>query len=883
MPEIFQTQFEGKTVKRKFCNIPVEKIIEFQNLLGFLPEEFLTFDGGSTYKICVQYAATKDAIEKSYEGTVYYLPEEPANLIIGVNENGDGGTVSKYPRFFEIGEGYLEPYGFILDVSLTRYSEDFSSYVYMINERYDYSLDKRVYDARFIRKICEGYFWSYSLDTSDLNFNIKLHQAQEQNRVSYKPVNLKIIGNLIDLPEDLLDLHTGTNTINLYECWNVLFKRELIYGKENYVAIGEKIISEDILKTFFSIYKNYINPGFRNSFPYYSCGQNGQFYKLNSVDSFYQLHKINDKYFLTHYDFNDNTLTFNNQLQQLRDNLSLKEQESQNLINNFYFNNRNDAYSLLNENQTIDYLITFNFAKNLLNGMTGLDAKYVRSVSLSVMKFLNETQNLLRAYDSSYWTNLYNYNQQNLIQLQNMISTGLNGFGDPLSQNEITEINRLISVSPQISEIYNTLSILNNTLLTYAFTPQSDSAYYMLLDFQNYVCQNPNIMSINPTYVNLLTQFGLPEENITETRITHINHLINVYKEKLIQLKQLTINPIFLQRINPATNQSYTLDLNQNLQILLNDALNLNIIGVLKDIVDLENQIYLLELNEMQQSENEIICKDFIVLKNLLKNSKLSIDQNVLNELSLDYLNLNFNNDNEAEITPSKLYDLFNYTNRPYDPERDTKYDLYKEVKVNLTLDKCWFYTIPKDIYRSAEILFKFFDKASVARFFDHNRKKTQNLNDKIEIIATPKVDFKEVSWSILISDQSEILSSFYESDTLKWEKVRFVNLDNIEISAVKLPLLQAGLNNEAWYIPGNDLMSLFCIEPKAGITLEYDPLERILVHKESTTNSVQNSGIILTRLFSNLDYSPELYVMCSATRNNIFEVSYTKISLEES
>jgi hypothetical protein len=864
MSEIFETQFEGKTVKRKFYDIPSEKVLEFQNALGVLPTEFLTFNNGLTYKICAQYSTTKLGIEKSYEGVVYLLPEEPANLIIGVDENGLGGVISPYIKCIEEFDEYLNSYGYITNAS-AKYVENFD-YIYNVTDYWDYNNDKLVYDTRFIRKICEDYLWSYSLKFD----NIILHKVNRYPQ--YKLVNLNLIGNSNNLPESLITSYSN-NKISLYLGQDEkIYKKEYINDKVNYVCIENRIKNEDILKVFYTIYKNYLNPNFQNSYPFYEYLGSDKFYKLNSVDSFYQLHKINDKYFLTHYDFNDNTLTFNNQLQQLRDNLNLKEQESQNLINNFYFNNRNDAYSLLNENQTIDYLITFNFAKNLLNGMTGLDAKYVRSVSLSVMKFLNETQTSLKAYDSSHWTTLYNNNQQDLIRLQNMISTGLNGFGDPLSQNEITEINRLISVSPQISEIYNTLSILNNTLLTYAFTPQSDSAYYMLLDFQNYVCQNPNIMSINPTYVNLLTQFGLPEENITETRITHINHLINVYKEKLIQLKQLTINPIFLQRINPATNESYTLDLNQNLQILLNDALNLPIIGILKEIVDLENQIYLLELNETQQTQNEIICKDLIVLKNIINNSPFKINQNIISDLNLSSYNLQFNSLNSTQVTPEILFNIFSYSGYTYDqvsPSVQIEYTTYDGFKINVTEDKCWLNTISNG---TNKIKFKFFDYTLMAKFFKNYNEESTKVGDKITINASPRLQFKDVIWGI---GTEEVTGNF---------KYNLINERNpADNKFTKISLLYINqVGDQLWHLyVNNNLNPLFSLQPKDGITLTYDP-SKGFIHNESTTELVDSSGIILTRLNLDLENDIQIYIKCNAANNDILETVITKLTVKK-
>jgi len=686
--------------------------------------------------------------------------------------------------------------------------------------------------------------------------------------MSYSPQykQLNLIGNSSDLPSGL---EYSEGKVNVY-----LGEDRKIYKKESdvYVCLESDINNEDILKTFYTVYKNYLNPNFQNSYPYYEYSGYEQFYKLNSVDSFYQLHKINDKYFLTHYDFNDSTLTFNNQLQQLRNNLTIKEQESQSIVNNFYFNNRNDAYSILNENQTIDYLITFNFAKNLLNGMTGLDTKYVRSASLSVMKFLNETQNLLRAYDSSHWINLYNYNQQNLVQLQNMISTGLNGFGDPLSQNEITEINRLISVSPQISEIYNTLSILNNTLLTYAFTPQSDSAYYMLLDFQNYVCQNPNIMSINPTYVNLLTQFGLPEENITETRITHINHLINVYKEKLIELKQLTINPIFLQRINPVTNQSYTLDLNQNLQLLLNDALNLPIMSTLKDIVDLENEIYLLQNSQQQTQQTDVICKDFVILKNLINNSPLKINQNIINDLNLSYYNLAFDNLNCAEIAPEILYNIFSYslyTWNQLSPTDQFEYIKYNKIKINITEDKCWINTLSNN---TDKIKIKFFDYTLMAKFFKNYNEESTKIGDKITISAAPRLEFKNVIWAIGTEDIS---------GNLKYNLINERDPLNNKLARISL-LYITQVGDQLWHLYINDNQApLFSLEPKPGVTLNYDP-SRGFIHNESTLDFINNSGIILTRLNLSLENNIEIYIKCNGINNDIYETAFTKLIVKK-
>jgi len=172
MSEMFQVQFEGKTVKRKFYTIPSEKISEFQSALGFLPPEFLTFDGGTTYKICAQYAPTKSRQEQSYLGVVTRLPEEPANLVVGIDSNGYNGIISPYQYLFVEFDNYFSDYGYIFDIC-SEYVDEFS-FVYVVTKYWDYSKDESVYDTRFIRKLCEDYFWSYSLSFD----NIKLHQTQ---------------------------------------------------------------------------------------------------------------------------------------------------------------------------------------------------------------------------------------------------------------------------------------------------------------------------------------------------------------------------------------------------------------------------------------------------------------------------------------------------------------------------------------------------------------------------------------------------------------------------------------------------------------------------------------------------------------------------------
>jgi hypothetical protein len=680
----------------------------------------------------------------------------------------------------------------------------------------------------------------------------------------YKLLNL--VGNITDLPSDLV-YSDGKVGVYIGEDGK-LYKKEL----DDYICIENAINSEDILRTFYTIYKNYLNPNFQDSYPYYEYSGYEKFYKLNSVDSFYQLHKVNDKYFLTHYDFNDSTLLVNNQLQQLQNNLNLKQQESQDIINNFYYNNTNDAYSLLSENQTIDYLITFNFAKNLLNNMVGLDSKYERSVAVSVIRFLNETQNLLRAYDSSYWTNLYNYSNTQKVELQLMIVSGINGFGDPLTEQEIIELNRLLQNSNVISQIYNDLSSINNTLLTYAFLPASNDVYNQLTDFQLYTIQNPNISIINPAYVSLLSQLGLSEDNITDSRITHINHLINIYKEKLIQLKQLTINPIFLQRINPTTNESYTLDLNQNLQILLNDALNLNIISTLKDIVDLENEIYMLELNGTQQVENEIICKDLIVLKNIINNSPFKINQNIISDLNLSSYNLQFNSLNSTQVTPEILFNIFSYSGYTYDqvsPSIQVEYTLYNGFKINITEDKCWLNTISNG---TDKIKFKFFDYTLMARFFKNYNEESTKIGDKITINASPRVEFKDVIWGIGTEDVS---------GNLKYNLINERNPTDNKFTRISLLYINQ-VSDQLWFLyVNNNPDPLFSLQPKEGVTLSYDP-SKGLIHNESTSNFVNNSGIILTRLNFVLENDIQIYIKCNAINNDIFETAFTKLIVKK-
>jgi hypothetical protein len=672
----------------------------------------------------------------------------------------------------------------------------------------------------------------------------------------YKLLNL--VGNITDLPSDLV-YSDGKVGVYIGEDGK-LYKKEL----DDYICIENAINSEDILRTFYTIYKNYLNPNFQNSYPYYEYSGYEKFYKLNSVDSFYQLHKVNDKYFLTHYDFNDSTLLVNNQLQQLQNNLNLKQQESQDIINNFYYNNRNDAYSLLSENQTIDYLITFNFAKNLLNNMVGLDSKYERRVAVSVIRFLNETQNLLRAYDSSYWTNLYNYSNTQKVELQSMIVSGINGFGDPLTQQEIIELNRLLQNSNVISQIYNDLSSINNTLLTYAFLPASNDVYNQLTDFQLYTIQNPNISIINPAYVSLLSQFGLSEDNITDSRITHINHLINIYKEKLIQLKQLTINP--------TTNESYTLDLNQNLQILLNDALNLNIISTLKDIVDLENEIYMLELNGTQQVENEIICKDLIVLKNIINNSPFKINQNIISDLNLSSYNLQFNSLNSTQVTPEILFNIFSYSGYTYDqvsPSIQVEYTLYNGFKINITEDKCWLNTISNG---TDKIKFKFFDYTLMARFFKNYNEESTKIGDKITINASPRVEFKDVIWGIGTEDVS---------GNLKYNLINERNPTDNKFTRISLLYINQ-VSDQLWFLyVNNNPDPLFSLQPKEGVTLSYDP-SKGLIHNESTSNFVNNSGIILTRLNFVLENDIQIYIKCNAINNDIFETAFTKLMVKK-
>lgn len=788
----------------------------------------------------------------------------------------------------------------------------------------------------------------------------------------YKLLNLNLIGNSYDLPSDL---PYSDGKVSLY-----IGEDKKIYKKEaeTYICIENDINNNDILKTFYTIYKNYLNPNFQNGYPYYEYSGYQQFYKLNSVDSFYQLHKINNKYFLTHYDFDDSIVNSNNQLQQLQNDLRNKEQQSQDLINNFYINNRNDAYSLLSENQTIDYLITFSFAKNLLDNMIWLDSKYVRSVSLSIIKFLHQTKHLLNAYNFSYWINLRDHLSENVDEMKLLVSR----FGEPLTEEEIiklilqlriedrewdgekpvrltneelAELNRLINASPRISEIYDDLSLLSDTLLTHAFLSQSESAHYQLNEFTQYVTNdylfeehideymtgdepqrefnlsflyelitlnelspevyiNDNItenytisipqkklfinssvsvenssirikykstkIGISQNYIETLLKYGvqindLRLQHLKEKRIIHIDHLLNVYKQRLIELKILKTNPIFLQRtiIDPETETgiSYTLDLNQNLQILLNDALNLGIVNILKEIVDLENQIYDLEnqeLNPEQQTENKVICKDFIILKNIINNSPLKINQSIINDLNLSSYNLQFNSSNSTLITPEILFNIFSYSNYTYDqlsPSVQIEYTIHDGFKVNITEDKCWINTFSNN---TDKIKFKFFDYTLMAKFFKNYNEESRKVGDKITVNANSKLQFKNVTWGIGTEDAS---------GNLKYNLINERNpADNKFTKISLLYILQ--INEQLWYLYVNNSPNpLFSLQPKEGVTLTYNS-EKGFIHNESVENLINNSGIILTRMDSILENDIQIYIKCNAINNDILETAITKL-----
>lgn len=1179
MSDIFQTQFNGKIVNRKFYEISQDKINEFQNTLGFLPNEFLTFDNGQTYKICVQYSKNK------FTESV----EHPTQLLINVDENGNNGNLSEQLKCINEFEEYFYDYGMLYDV--TSNYLDVEKHVYYVNSYWDGQ--SIVTDERFIKKICEDYFWSYSINFD----NIKLHNINK--KPIYKKIDINLIGSENDLPDELLKFYSNQN-LSLYVGIDKNFYYLKYIGPKNlelYADIAEdQIKNEDIIKTFFTIYSNYLNTNFENSWPYYQYDGNNTFYKLNSQNTFYNLHKFNNKYFLTHHtnyaieDYNSKLnelsvkeLDFENKFKiDINDLLNIKNAQLKNLIEsedeglkihliNEYMNNiqstiknidinefnapyylqklksefnstthtldsnkpnsikffdqyktihnsdfsnnqnainiknlykdlfiisniiskkyndygfakyieqtnisfikNNFGYKVLKENINLepqnysikpniedfilinnqenreengvyyyrqlttskDFVLIKQYSTcmdNLLSNDQNIKVDYVIDKNININeinKVYNEQDNTLNfdfingSYDNQGYRNLIVQNRLNSFDINAGVNENENsyirrsgtGYSDiylrlllinqnnpnengyyklhlideqynPIVKNNIkdnvtflTEIesptdqdlnyyfkdnlqntyqfpdvaalmyldinNNIYFATPQPTkindiqyvdndypififkvnsvdkrlEIINDQNEINLVKATYIkqstrqrllklnpvstpdvipytfikdninnkifsldlnlntlddFTQNSikfvetnmseltkdeyNSVFLPFLNYDDFLKLNSEIQNLNPSYYNLLKSQNISDEIIIKTRLDHLNEILRIYKNKIIELYS------FKTQLNAREILSL---MDQE----INMVKNFDILKPIKDICDINEQLNVLKNNV--PVDDEIICKDLIILKNIINNSPLKINQSFINDLNLSYLNLTFNDQNVTQITPKQLYDLFNYTAQSYEQNiyAASEYSAYQGFKLNITEDKCWICTVSS---LTDKIKFKFFNYTLTANFFKNNIEESLKINDKITITASPRFQFKDVTWNIGTQDTT---------GNLKYNLVNERNPADNKFARISMLQIKQ-VDNQLWHIfLNNNQTPFFSLQPKQGTTMTYIE-SKGFIHNDSILNPIKDSSIILTRLNLNLENDIEIYIRCNAINNDILETAFTKLIVKK-